>query len=131
MDLSRRLFWFAMAGVAGFVVDAGVLKALIWLGLDARPARLVSFVAALTATWLVNRSRAFGDRTGPPTFAEFGRYAAASLAAGLINLAVFFGLVTLVPLFARWPVAALAVATLVSMSVNFWSYAKVVFVQGR
>lgn len=127
MRLGSRIGWFALAGGLGFLVDAGVLKALIWTGLDPRPARLVSFLAALATTWIVNRSAAFRDRAGPPSLAEFGRYAAASAAAGAVNLGVYFGLVTAVPVFAAWPVAALAVATAASMSLNFWSYFRLVF----
>jgi putative flippase GtrA len=125
--LSSRVLWFAIAGGTGFLVDAGILSVLVWTGLDARPARLVSFAAALTTTWLVNRSMAFGDRAGPPTVAEFLRYAAASMAAAIVNLGLFMGLVTWGGPFAAWPVLALAIATAISMSLNFLSYLKVVF----
>ena len=87
MTLAGRLSWFAIAGGLGFVIDSGVLTGLVWLGLDPWSARLVSFAAALVTTWLVNRTRTFGDRAGAPSLQEFGRYAAASLAAAKIVLA--------------------------------------------
>ncbi len=127
MGLRSRILWFGIAGISGFIVDAGILTLLTTLGLDSRPARLASFACALVATWVVNRSTTFGDRTGPPGPAEFLRYASASLVAASINLAVFMLLVSFGSLFRAWPILALAVATGLSMCVNFWSYLKIVF----
>jgi putative flippase GtrA len=131
MGLAGRLIWFAIAGGLGFVVDAGLLTLVVRLGLDPWSGRLVSFAAALTATWLVNRSRTFGDRAGRPSLREFGQYAAASMVAAAINLAVYMLLVTWGGPFRAWPVLAVAVATAVSMSVNFWSYMTIVFAPKR
>jgi putative flippase GtrA len=127
MHLSRRILWFGVAGLAGFAADACVLTLLTRAGLDVRLARLLSFSGALVVTWLINRSLTFGDRAGPPTLAEFLRYAAASSLAALINLAVFMGLVSFISQFAAWPILALALATGLSMTVNFTSYLKIVF----
>ncbi|WP_454813646.1 GtrA family protein [Labrys neptuniae] len=116
-----------MAGFVGFAFDAGILTALVNLGLDARLARLVSFACAMVVTWLINRSLAFGDRAGSDIVSEFLRYLSASVLAALVNLGAFMALVTLGGPFARWPVLAVAVAIALSMSLNFWSYLKVVF----
>ena len=126
-SLTGRLGLFALAGLGGFAVDAAILMALVHQGLDIRLARLMSFACALVATWLVNRSFAFGDRAGAPSLAEFAQYASASALAGLINLGVFVMLVALDGPFAHTPVLAAALATGVSMSVNFWSYLTIVF----
>jgi putative flippase GtrA len=123
-----RLTWFALAGLGGFAVDAAVLSIMTAQGLDPRFARLLSFGCALVATWLINRSLTFGDRTGAATIDEFLRYASASAMAGLINLAVFAILVAQGSPLAHMPVLAAACATGVSMGVNFWSYLTVVFV---
>ncbi|MDQ0469375.1 GtrA family protein [Labrys wisconsinensis] len=127
MRLSARIARFLVAGAAGFVVDVGVLSALVWCGADPRPARLVSFLAAMTLTWQINRVTTFGDRAGPATVAEFLRYAMASGLAALINLGVYMGLVTWGGAFRTWPVLAVAIATALSMTVNFLSYLKLVF----
>ena len=82
-------------------------------------------------TWSINRTRTFGDRAERPSLAEFGRYLAASLAAAAVNLGVYMVLVTFVAVFRSMPVLAVAIATLVSMGVNFWSYATVVFSSRR
>ena len=127
MRLSSRIGWFVVAGGIGFLVDAGVLSLLVHLGAESRLARLASFSIALVVTWLVNRSRTFADRAGRASLREFAQYAVASALAASVNLGVYMVLVTWSDPFRAHPVLALAVATAVSMSVNFWSYLKVVF----
>jgi putative flippase GtrA len=124
---SSRWLWFVVAGAVGFIVDAGILWLLVISGVDPRPARLASFSAAVVVTWLINRSRTFEDRAGAPSLREFGRYLTASIAAAAVNLGIYMGLVSFVPAFAALPVLAVAISTLASMSLNFWSYATIVF----
>ena len=51
---------FAFAGGVGFLVDSGVLEALVrFAGLQVHFARVISFLAAVTATWLINRTFTF------------------------------------------------------------------------
>ncbi|OCC01454.1 hypothetical protein BA190_28630 [Labrys sp. WJW] len=126
-SLRRRLCCFALAGFVGFAFDAGILTILVNLGLDARLARLASFACAMVVTWLINRSLTFGDRAGTDIAAEFLRYLSASALAALVNLGAFMALVTLGGPFARWPVLAVAIAVALSMTLNFWSYFKMVF----
>ena len=80
-----RLFRFAVGGVVGFVVDSGVLYVLIAFGLNPYAARVPSFLAAATSTWLVNRYWTFADRRGARRSAEWTRYLAAMLAGGVVN----------------------------------------------
>lgn len=127
MSMLRRGFWFAVAGVVGFAVDAGILQSLVWLGSDPLVARLGSFAAAIVATWLVNRRFAFGDRAKGSMVWEFLRYLAASALAAIINLGVYTLLILWGDPFRSQPVLALVIATAVSMTVNFVSYLKLVF----
>ena len=128
MHLSSRILKFGLAGGIGFIVDSGLVTALVWAGLDPVLGRCISIAAALVTTWLVNRSLAFADRApGAPNLPEFLRYASASLLALLVNFGLFWLLVRWQGVFAQWPVLAVALATGVSMSVNFLSYFKVVF----
>jgi putative flippase GtrA len=126
-SLMGRLSWFAMAGMAGFAVDAAVLTMLAHEGLNLLSARVLSFGCALVTTWLLNRSLAFSDRASLPSLIEFMQYAVASAFAGLVNLSIFAVLVMLGEPFAGNPVLAAALATAISMSINFWSYLKIVF----
>ncbi|MBP0579006.1 GtrA family protein [Labrys sp. LIt4] len=126
-SVRRRLCCFALAGFVGFAFDAGILTLLANFGLDARLARLASFACAMVVTWLINRSLTFGDRAGTNIAAEFLRYLSASVLSALVNLGAFMALVTLGGPFARWPVLAVGIAVALSMTLNFWSYFKMVF----
>ena len=47
---------FGLVGTAGFVVDAAALTAaMAWLGLGPYGGRVVSYLAAVTFTWAMNR----------------------------------------------------------------------------
>ena len=128
MQLTSRILKFGLAGGIGFAVDAGVLMTLVWTGMDPVPARCLSIGCALVSTWLVNRSLTFADRApSRPNLPEFLRYASASMLALLVNFAIYWLLLRWQGIFTQWPVLAVALATAVSMCVNFVSYFKVVF----
>ena len=61
MKAGREFLLFAAVGVVGFGVDVAVLylvaPLLGWYG-----ARVLSFIAAATATWALNRRYTFGAR---------------------------------------------------------------------
>ena len=59
-----EFFRFGVVGTLGFLVDAGVLLAAIALGLGPWVGRLVSFLAAATVTYSLNRAWTFRRRTG-------------------------------------------------------------------
>jgi putative flippase GtrA len=56
---------FCVVGSLGFVVDFLVLKTVVNLGMSPIGGRLISFVAATTATWLTNRAWTFRHHVGP------------------------------------------------------------------
>ena len=70
MIASSRFLRFALVGVVGFVVDAGVLQALITLaGWGPIAARAVAVPVALFATWLLNSTVTFPLSHGGPAIA--------------------------------------------------------------
>ncbi len=90
----RQLLLFAIAGVVGLVVDTAVLYALApWLGWYA--ARVVSFLAAATTTWWINRRHAFRSQAaesgaqGLPWWREYAKYLASMTVGGLVNYAAY------------------------------------------
>lgn len=117
--MRRRLLPFAMAGAIGFLVDAGVLMLATpvagpYLG------RLFSFIAAVLATWGVNRHFAFRDRRGGKSpVRELLQYGLACLGGGLVNLLVYSLLVHYLELATLWLPVAVAVGSLAGMMVNF------------
>lgn len=109
---------FGIVGTAGFLVDAAVLWTLIErLAVPPAIARLASFTAAGTATWLLNRLVTFPSRAGRRRLTEWRRYLAVNGVGAAINYLVFVGLVTGLP--ALPPIGALAVASVVALPVNF------------
>jgi putative flippase GtrA len=62
--IGREFLRFAIVGTVGFVVDAGVLYLMLYLGLGPYLGRVVSFLTAATATWLLNRRFTFRHLVG-------------------------------------------------------------------
>jgi putative flippase GtrA len=59
----QQLGLFTLVGAAGFLIDAGMLLLLAnVLGVNIYVARLLSWLAAATFTWLLNRTLTFRDR---------------------------------------------------------------------
>jgi len=119
--LPIQLLLFAVSGVIGFVVDTAVLYLLAPF-LGPFYARAVSFLAAVFATWLVNRALAFKNRTSALSKkAEFLRYLALMLAGGLVNYAAYSALVVYSPLVRQYLVLGVAAGSLAGMAVNYLS----------
>lgn len=115
----RSLLRFAVVGAAGFVVDAGVLQLLLLDGWGLVPARSVAIPVAVLATWLLNRAFTFRDARSGPAWASLVRYAGVSAVGALVNFGVYSALVLLLAWMAQRPLAALAVASVVAMLVNY------------
>ena len=115
-----RFFRFAGVGVAGFVVDAGVLQALIslahWGPIEARA---VAIPVAVCATWLLNRTVTFPESTGGPALRSLLRYAAVSAAGAGVNFIVYTVLVFASQAMASLPVIPLGIASIVALVVNY------------
>lgn len=122
----RQIFLFGVVGVVGFLVDTGVLylfKSL--LGLYA--ARGVSFIAAVVATWLLNRSITFQEKRYAHWYQELGYYFVCMIGGGLINLGIYMLLVTQSETAAAYPVIGVAAGSLAGMAVNFLSSKFLIF----
>jgi len=123
----RELAWFAVSGVIGLLVDVAVLYA-IKEAIGPYFARLISFFAAVVATWLVNRSVTFRARpSGMSLTEEFARYFMLMIGGGLVNYTVFAVLVFQFSLVQEQPAWGVAAGSLVGMVFNFFSSRKMVF----
>ncbi len=116
----KQLAHFAFAGVIGFLVDAGVLLIVSpWLG--PYGGRLLSFAAAVLATWFLNRSLTFRhQRSGKPVHHELARYALTTLGGGAVNFSCYSLLVYVFDFSSLLLPIAVAVGSLAGMTVNFW-----------
>jgi len=119
--MKRELLRFALAGVAGFVVDAGVLYSMLAIGAGYFLGRGFSFLAAVWATWQINRRFTFTERTDKSLWTEWWHYLLAMLGGGAVNYAAYSAAVLLLPKGPLLPLFAVAVGSLAGMTVNFVS----------
>jgi putative flippase GtrA len=117
---------FLMVGAIGFVVDAAVLLLLIHGGgLSRIWARVPSFLAAVTVTWLLHRNFTFmRANRAAPSIREWVHFTLANAfgnGANLVMYAAFVGL------WAWDPLPALAVASVAALGVNYALSARWVF----
>ena len=118
VKFSAQFFWYALSGVAGFIVDSSVLYLLKdIMGLYA--ARLVSFLCAAFSTWMFNRAITFRNRnSGHSKDNEFGFYLALMMIGGGINYGVYAFMIARYAVIALYPVFGVAAGSLAGMTVN-------------
>lgn len=131
--MRKQLFWFAVSGGLAFLVDAGIVQALV-SGADANPflARLVSVVCAMSFTWVFNRSVTFaGVRPpGQGLLEEYVRYLGTQTGGMAVNYTVYSVVLWWFPWTQTWPVVAVAAGSAAGLSVNFLAAKKWVFERG-
>lgn len=125
-DFRAGFVRFALVGAAGFVVDASVLYGALALGFGPIAGRLLSYLAAATATWLMNRRFTFASEQ-PPSFREWASFIAANAVGGLVNLALYAVLVTQAEL---EPVIGVAAGSIAGLAINYTLSRFVVFRRG-
>ncbi|NMM06970.1 GtrA family protein [Polaromonas sp.] len=111
---------FGLVGTLGFLVDGGLLQALVDLaGWGVIQARLLSFPAAVFATWLLNRNFTFDQANDGAAGHSFARYVAVSLGGASINFIIYTALVLSVAPMAAFPIMPLAIASIVALAFNY------------
>lgn len=119
MQFLRDSIFFGFVGAIGFLVDVAVLYSLAGL-IGLFYGRAVSFLAAVLATWLLNRRWTFRHRSsGLASSREFAVYLALMLVGGAVNYSVYVWLVVFYQLALQHPVIGVAVGSLAGMLINF------------
>jgi putative flippase GtrA len=115
---------FAFIGVVGFLVDAGCLQIFIDV-FDFSPyvGRVISFILAASATWILNRSFTFGVKVRP-SCREWLGYLALMLFGGVINYLTFIFAYEYIDLVRQYPVIGVAMGSLAGLVANFLSSSK-------
>ena len=115
----NRFLRFCAVGTVGFVIDAGILQALV-VGAQANPyaARIVSFLAAASGTWLMNRRYTF-EVSHKPTHAEWLRYIGLMVLGALVNYGAFALCITFWAFAHAQPWLGVAVGSIAGLGVNF------------
>ena len=120
MKINRSLLLFGVVGIAGLLVDMAVL-ALLHPFLGVYGARLVSFIAAASTTWLLNRRLTFAGRGAAVGLGgEYVRYLGLMLGGGTVNYAVYSLLALQFQQTSLWLAIYVAVGSLAGMSVNYF-----------
>jgi putative flippase GtrA len=126
MKIGKEFLSFAVVGVIGLGVDLAVLYLLApYLGWYA--ARVVSFLAAASATWLLNRNFTFRERRSDASIArEYAHYLLTMVGGALVNYSAY--VLTL-----HWlggplaPALGVAIGSCAGLAVNFLSARHLVF----
>jgi putative flippase GtrA len=108
-----------VAGVIGFCLDGGLLTILLRQGWDVIPSRLLSFSAAVSATWLLNRLWTFARRNVGNIGREYANYFGTQVLGAIINLSIFFALIGLLPDLREVAIVPLAFGAAVSLAFNY------------
>jgi putative flippase GtrA len=117
---------FALVGVIGFVVDAGVVAFLVRvLGIGAYQARLGSYLAAVTTTWWLNRQFTFESKSAP--LRQFIAFLLTNSFGAGINLAVYAGIIAWRGSAGWIPIMAVGAGSLAGLGCNFIFSSKLVF----
>lgn len=132
MGLLRQFLRFSTVGVAGFVVDAAVLVAVMAAGIAGPYAgRVVSFLCAATSTWLLNRVYTFRESAGSGDAAQWARFLGVNAIGAFANLGVYVWLIAILPHLPGQPVTAVAAGSLSALAINFTLSRTLVFAAGR
>ena len=128
MTNAKRLPKFASVGAIGFLIDAGILTLLMTgFGLHHYLARAISFSAAVTTTWYLNRRWVFDRAAVQMSGSEYFRYFAVQVIGAMINLGVFVLAIELSENLVNVPVVPLAMGAALALLFNFGASSRFVF----
>ncbi|MGC1547270.1 MAG: GtrA family protein [Rhodanobacter sp.] len=121
MKIPREIVLFAVGGVIGLVIDAGVVQALVGIeGWNPYLARVVSFLLAASVTWWWNRRHTFAERSsGRSAHAEWLHWMGLMGIGAVINYGVFAALLMTFASLHQWPAIPTAAGSAVAATVNF------------
>jgi putative flippase GtrA len=116
---ARQFAVFSLVGVAAFLVDSGVLYALLpVLAYKFAVARVFSWLCAVSFTWALNYQLTFRYRARSLPLSWF-KYLVANLLGGAVNYAVSLLSVALSAVAHEHPFVAVALGSLAGLFFNF------------
>ncbi|MEM7172051.1 MAG: GtrA family protein [Pseudomonadota bacterium] len=125
-----QFFRFSIVGTIGFVIDVAILLALLeGSDLGYYWGRLLSFIAAATVTWALNRSFTFERNPDAHRVSQWARFIAVNSIGGVINYGIYSLFVTFSLLAQEWPILAVAAGSIAGLAFNFQASRRLVFQQ--
>jgi len=132
--LSAQFLRFGLVGFAGFLVDAGLLRLLLAAGFGYYGGRAISFLAAVTTTWILNRSFTF-RRDAPSAFAhpaaEWVSYLGLMLIGGVANYGAYALAIEASDTVRAHAEIGVAFGSLAGMLINFWTSKYLIFERSK
>lgn len=125
--VAQEFLRFGVVGGIGFVVDTAVLYGMLALGAGLYLGRAVSYLAAATTTWALNRAWTFRGRGGGPVHRQWALFLVVNLGGFVLNYGTYAALVTFVPFVAAHPVLGVAAGSIAGMFSNFVLSRRLVF----
>jgi putative flippase GtrA len=119
LRLLGEMLRFGLVGVAGFLVDAGVLTLAILAGAGPWWGRGLSYLAAASATFALNRAFTFRDAPRDRAVRRWALFLAVNLVGFVCNYGTYAALMAGVPVVAQHPVLGVAAGSLAGMVGNF------------
>lgn len=119
-EVRRQFLSFGIVGTVGFLVDVGVLTLLLATsGLGFYWGRLLSFLAAATVTWALNRRFTFSGAAKSGAVGQWARFVLVNSGGGLVNYATYAALIAASAFIREWPVLAVAAGSIAGLLINF------------
>jgi len=122
---------FGLVGIAGYVVDASVLTALVeLLSIDPYSARVVSFLCAASTTWGLNRHFTFAKLPEQKAGRQWLGFLLVSTGGAVINYGAYVVALHVWPLAYDYPAIGAAIGAIAGMLFNFPAAKLLVFRTG-
>ena len=118
---------FGVVGTVGFLVDTAVLYAGLALGLGLYGGRALSYLAAASATFALNRAWTFRGQGEGRVARQWALFVVLNLVGFAFNYGTYAALVATVTLVAQHPVIGVAAGSLAGMMGNFLLSRRYVF----
>jgi putative flippase GtrA len=129
VSTARALGKFGVVGGTGFAIEAVLMTVLTHFGWTPWQARIPSFLTAVLATWVLNRTYTFAGRGLERRSVEALFYIGIQLCGAGVNLAIFALCLLQWPRLLQMPVIPLAIGASGGFAFNFlasnaWLYAR-------
>ncbi|WP_431272871.1 GtrA family protein [Dankookia sp. P2] len=123
---------FGVVGTAGFLVDVAVLTGAMAAGAGPYGGRVLSYLAAATATWALNRHWTFRHRGKPASASrQWLLFLLVNLIGFAINYGTYAALLGSLPLVRAYPALGVAAGSIAGLAGNFLLSRRIVFAASR
>jgi putative flippase GtrA len=127
LALLGELLRFGVVGTMGFLIDTATLYAALALGAGLYLGRALSYLAAASANWAVNRAWTFRHADRSQAGRQWAMFLLVNLLGFAINYGTYFVLVRNWPLATAHPVLGVAAGSLAGLGGNFLLSRRFVF----